>query len=162
MFQSLFKKSKSNENKIVSPCNGTVHPLSASKDPVFSVGMMGPGCFISPETDYVYSPVDGTVVMVFPTKHAIGLKTDSGIEVVVHMGVDTVQLGGSCFDVVVSQGDKIRKGDLLATAKFGAIRAAGYDTDVFVVLTNRQPGDIRVYFDTCKHGELLMDVISQN
>lgn len=160
MLRSLLKKSKSNENEIVSPCNGNVHSLSDSKDPVFSTGMIGPGCFISPETDYVYSPVDGTVEMVFPTKHAIGLKTDSGIEVMVHMGVDTVQLGGSCFDVVVSQGDKIRKGDLLATARFEAILAAGYDTDVFVILTNRQLGDIRVYFGTCRHGELLMDVIS--
>lgn len=158
MFHSLFQKNKTNKNKIFSPCTGKVHSLSESKDTVFSSGMLGAGCFISPESNYVYSPVSGTVLSVFPTKHAIGIKTESGIEIIVHMGIDTVELGGKYFEVVVSQGDRICKGDLLVTADFKAIKEAGYDTDVIIIVTNRKADDIHIHFEASKHGDLLVDV----
>lgn len=161
MFQSVIKRLKTNGKRIEAPCSGSVHPLEESKDPVFAEGLMGPGCFIIPENNHIYSPVDGTVELVFPTKHAIGLKSKTGVEVMLHIGIDTVQLDGRFFDVAVSPGDRIRKGDLLANVSFGEVSAAGYATDVFVILTNMQMNDVFVHTGSCRAGDLLMEVMAE-
>lgn len=161
MFQSIFKRLKSKEKGIDAPCGGLVHPLEDSKDPVFADGVMGAGCFIVPESNCIYSPADGTVEMVFPTKHAMGIKTHNGIEIMIHIGIDTVQLDGRFFEVAVSPGDKVRRGDLLATVDFEKILAEGYATDVIVVLTNVQTNDVCVHVGHCSPGDLLLEVTTE-
>ena len=116
--------------------DGQVIDLANVKDPVFSQKMMGDGFAVEPENGKIYSPVAGTVTSVFPSKHAIGLVTDSGLEVLVHIGLETVSLEGKPFEVHVSEGQKVAAGDLLVTADLGAIKEAGRETSTIVVFTN--------------------------
>jgi len=110
--------------------------LDKVKDDVFSSKMMGDGFAIVPTGSVVTSPVEGEIVTVFPTKHAYGIKTPAGAEVLVHIGMDTVQLEGKPFTAHVKQGDKVKQGSKLATVDFDAVKEAGKATDVIVVFTN--------------------------
>ncbi|MFS9173188.1 PTS transporter subunit IIBC [Streptococcus sanguinis] len=116
--------------------DGQVIDLADVKDPVFSQKMMGDGFAVEPENGMIYSPVAGTVTSVFPSKHAIGLVTDNGLEVLVHIGLETVSLEGKPFEVHVSEGQKVAAGDLLVTADLEAIKEAGRETSTIVVFTN--------------------------
>ena len=116
--------------------DGQVIAITDVKDPVFSQKMMGDGFAVEPETGKIYSPVAGTVTSVFPTKHALGLLTENGLEVLVHIGLDTVSLEGEPFEVHVSEGQKVAAGELLVTADLEAIKAAGRETSTVVVFTN--------------------------
>ena len=116
--------------------DGQVIDLADVKDPVFSQKMMGDGFAVEPENGKIYSPVAGTVSSVFPSKHAIGLVTDNGLEVLVHIGLETVSLEGKPFEVHVSEGQKVAAGDLLVTADLEAIKEAGRETSTIVVFTN--------------------------
>ena len=116
--------------------DGQVIAITDVKDPVFSQKMMGDGFAVEPETGKIYSPVAGTVTSVFPTKHALGLLTENGLEVLVHIGLDTVSLEGQPFEVHVSEGQKVAAGELLVTADLEAIKAAGRETSTVVVFTN--------------------------
>ena len=116
--------------------DGQVIAITDVKDPVFSQKMMGDGFAVEPENGKIYSPVAGTVTSVFPTKHALGLLTENGLEVLVHIGLDTVSLEGQPFEVHVSEGQKVAAGDLLVTADLEAIKAAGRETSTVVVFTN--------------------------
>ena len=116
--------------------DGQVIAIDDVKDPVFSQKMMGDGFAVEPENGKIYSPVSGTVTSVFPTKHALGLLTENGLEVLVHIGLDTVSLEGKPFEVHVSEGQKVAAGDLLVTADLEAIKAAGRETSTVVVFTN--------------------------
>ena len=116
--------------------DGQVIDLANVKDPVFSQKMMGDGFAVEPENGKIYSPVAGTVTSVFPSKHAIGLVTDNGLEVLVHIGLETVSLEGKPFEVHVSEGQKVAAGDLLVTADLEAIKEAGRETSTIVVFTN--------------------------
>ena len=118
--------------------DGEVIAISDVKDPVFSQKMMGDGFAVEPENGNIYSPVAGTVTSIFPTKHALGLLTDNGLEVLVHIGLDTVSLEGKPFEVHVAEGQKVAAGDLLVTADLEAIKAAGRETSTIVVFTNAQ------------------------
>ncbi|MDO4814960.1 MAG: PTS glucose transporter subunit IIA, partial [Gemella sp.] len=103
---------------------------------MFSQKMMGDGYAVEPVNGNIYSPVSGTVTSVFPTKHAIGLLTDNGLEVLIHVGLDTVALNGAPFSVKVTDGDKVKAGDLLLVADLEAIKSAGKETTTIVVFTN--------------------------
>ena len=116
--------------------DGQVIAITDVKDPVFSQKMMGDGFAVEPETGKIYSPVAGTVTSVFPTKHALGLLTENGLEVLVHIGLDTVSLEGKPFEVHVSEGQKVTAGELLVTADLEAIKASGRETSTVVVFTN--------------------------
>lgn len=116
--------------------DGQVIDLADVKDPVFSQKMMGDGFAVEPENGKIYSPVAGTVTSVFPSKHAIGLVTDNGLEVLVHIGLETVSLEGKPFEVHISEGQKVAAGDLLVTADLEAIKEAGRETSTIVVFTN--------------------------
>ena len=116
--------------------DGKVIAITDVKDPVFSQKMMGDGFAVEPENGKIYSPVAGTVTSVFPTKHALGLLTENGLEVLVHIGLDTVSLEGKPFEVHVSEGQKVAAGELLVTADLEAIKAAGRETSTVVVFTN--------------------------
>ena len=122
--------------EVYSVADGEVIALEQVKDPVFSQKMMGDGFAVEPANGNIVSPVSGTVSSVFPTKHALGLVTEAGLEVLVHIGLDTVSLEGKPFTVHVAEGQKVAAGDLLVTADLDAIREAGRETSTIVVFTN--------------------------
>ena len=122
--------------EVYSVADGEVIALEQVKDPVFSQKMMGDGFAVEPANGNIVSPVSGTVSSIFPTKHALGLVTEAGLEVLVHIGLDTVSLEGKPFTVHVTEGQKVAVGDLLVTADLDAIREAGRDTSTIVVFTN--------------------------
>lgn len=127
---------------IHAPFKGSVKPISECGDPVFASKAMGDGIVITPSEGTLYSPVDGEVMLVFPTKHAIGLKSNSGAELLIHVGMDTVNLEGKPFEVFVSQGEKIKAGQPLLQADLDAIQAAGCAIETPVVITNGVPFEI--------------------
>ena len=123
-------------DEVHSVADGEVINIEDVKDPVFSQKMMGDGFAVEPENGHIVSPVAGKVTSVFPTKHALGLVTDNGLEVLVHIGLDTVSLEGKPFEVKVSEGQTVAAGDLLVEADLDAIRGAGRETSTIVVFTN--------------------------
>ena len=123
-------------DEVHSVADGEVINIEDVKDPVFSQKMMGDGFAVEPENGHIVSPVAGKVTSVFPTKHALGLVTDNGLEVLVHIGLDTVSLEGKPFEVKVTEGQTVATGDLLVEADLDAIRAAGRETSTIVVFTN--------------------------
>ena len=123
-------------DEVHSVADGEVINIEDVKDPVFSQKMMGDGFAVEPENGHIVSPVAGKVTSVFPTKHALGLVTDNGLEVLVHIGLDTVSLEGKPFEVKVSEGQTVAAGDLLVEADLDAIREAGRETSTIVVFTN--------------------------
>ena len=122
--------------EVYSVADGQVVALEQVKDPVFAQKMMGDGFAVEPANGNIVSPVSGTVSSIFPTKHALGIVTKAGLEVLVHIGLDTVSLEGKPFTVHVAEGQKVSAGDLLVTADLDAIRAAGRETSTVVVFTN--------------------------
>ena len=124
--------------EVYSVADGQVVALEQVKDPVFAQKMMGDGFAVEPSNGNIVSPVSGTVSSIFPTKHALGLVTEAGLEVLVHIGLDTVSLEGKPFTVHVAEGQKVVAGDLLVTADLDAIRAAGRETSTVVVFTNAE------------------------
>ena len=129
--------------RISSPLNGTLIPLNEVNDPVFGGGAMGRGAAVKNPEGKVYSPFDGEITVFFPTHHAIGLKSDDGIELLIHVGMDTVKLNGECFTPKADAGDKVKRGQLLLEFDPKGITKAGYETTTPVVVTNHQDfGDI--------------------
>ena len=124
--------------EVYSVADGQVVALEQVKDPVFAQKMMGDGFAVEPANGNIVSPVSGTVSSIFPTKHALGIVTEAGLEVLVHIGLDTVSLEGKPFTVHVAEGQKVAAGDLLVTADLDAIRAAGRETSTVVVFTNAE------------------------
>lgn len=123
---------------VENPVKGTVCPISEVNDAVFSKGLLGKGVAIHPEENSIYSPVEGEVITILESKHAIGLRSKEGIELLIHVGIDTVNLKGEPFEVFVKAGDQVSAGQLLINADFAAIRNAGYDDTVIVVVTNSE------------------------
>ena len=125
-----------NEVAFYAPLEGKALPLSAVEDGVFSEGMLGDGMAIDPTVGKVTAPFDGKVVMVYTTKHAIALESKEGVEVLIHVGIDTVQLNGEHYDIKVNVGDEVKAGDLLAEFDIEAIQSKGYRTITPIVITN--------------------------
>lgn len=124
------------EGVVCSPVAGTPIPLSEVLDPVFGGGMMGKGCGVRPSEGVAYAPVTGEVTAAFPTGHAFGIKSDDGIEVLIHIGMDTVGMNGKGFGIIAKQGTRVKAGDPLGTFTSADIKAAGLDDTVIVVITN--------------------------
>ena len=141
--------------------NGTVVPLEEVEDEAFSQKILGDGAAIEPKDGRLYAPCDGTVEMVFDTKHAINLVSDEGCEILLHIGIDTVKLGGKYFETHVSNGQKIHKGDLLISFDLEGIRSEGYlTTTPFIICNTEDYGSIKsVNSGEISAGELLMKML---
>jgi PTS system beta-glucosides-specific IIC component len=122
------------EEELAAPVNGTILPLSEVKDPVFAGGGLGKGTAILPDDGTFYAPCDGKVETAYP--HAVGIMTDQGAEVFIHVGLDTVKLEGKYFELFVKTGDRVKKGDLLLKADLDSIRQEGFDVITMVLVTN--------------------------
>lgn len=125
-------------HNLKSPLSGKVLPLSDVPDKVFSSGAMGKGLAIDPEKGELIAPADGEITTIFPTGHAVGLTTKDGIEILMHIGMDTVELEGQGFEIFVKQGDQVKAGDLLVRFDIEAIKAAGYSVITPIVITNTE------------------------
>ena len=124
------------DEKLRSPIVGEVVALSEVNDPVFSSGVLGQGIAVKPSKGVVYAPADAEIAIAFPTGHAYGLKTDNGAEILIHVGIDTVSLNGEGFEAKVSQGDRVRAGDIIGTFDSEVIAANGLDDTTMVIITN--------------------------
>jgi sugar PTS system EIIA component len=137
MFKGLFKKKQPNDqDPMLVPLKGKVVNLEAVPDPVFAEKMMGDGFAIDPADGTIVSPIDGEVITIFPTKHAISLKSKQGREILIHVGLETVQLNGDGFTPLVMDGQKIKKGQELLKVDFEAIKEKVPSILTPVVFTN--------------------------
>jgi PTS system beta-glucosides-specific IIC component len=137
LFDKLFgKKEEINPNHVYAPMAGEAVAISEVPDPTFSSGAMGNGIAIKPTDGKVCSPVNGTVDMMFDTGHAVSLISDNGIEILIHVGLETVGLEGKPFQIKVQNGQKVKKGDILMIADLAAIEAAGLPTITPVLVCN--------------------------
>lgn len=132
----LFSSKKTVE--MLSPCNGRAIVLSDVPDEVFASGMLGQGFAVLPSSGEIFSPISGRIASVAEGKHAYTVTTDAGLDVLVHVGVDTVELAGAPFSPAVKSGDSVRAGELLASADFGVIRDRGLSDAVIVIVTNAE------------------------
>ena len=145
--------------QLVSPLAGQVKPLSQATDPVFSSGVMGQGVVIEPSQGELVSPVNGTVTVLFPTKHAVGIVSEEGVELLMHIGMDTVSLDGKGFEAHVAQGDKVVVGQQLISFDMDVIKKAGLVTETAVIITNQDDFQADVEGDLprdIKRGDALM------
>lgn len=127
---------RADKEVVVAPLEGKVMPLSTAKDQAFAEGILGKGVLILPSKGEVVAPFDGTVMTLFPTKHALGLVSDHGLEVLIHIGLDTVELEGKHFTAHVAQGDKVKQGQKLVSFDIKAIEEAGFSVETPVIVTN--------------------------
>lgn len=116
--------------------SGTIVPLKEVNDPVFSTEMMGKGIAIAPESNQLFAPADGVLTVMYDSKHAYGIQADSGAEILIHIGIDTVNLAGKFFSTNKKKGERVKKGELLGTFDREAIKNAGYDDTVMILVTN--------------------------
>jgi PTS system glucose-specific IIA component len=151
MFGFLKKKATVSNNNLYAVASGTLIPISEVHDPVFSQKMMGDGYAVLPDNGQIMAPVEGEVLNVFQTKHAIGIKMTNGLEILLHMGIDTVELNGAPFTIKVQAGDQVTSETLLAVVDLAAIKAADKATDMVVVITNM---DIVKDFSLTKAGQV--------
>ena len=148
-----------NTAQLVSPLDGQVKPLSQATDPVFSSGVMGQGVVIEPSQGELVSPVNGTVTVLCPTKHAIGIVSEEGVELLMHIGMDTVSLDGKGFEAHVAQGDKVVVGQQLISFDTNVIKEAGLITETPVIITNQDDFQADVEGDLprdIKRGDILL------
>lgn len=139
MFKSLkgmFGGKSEEVYTLVSPAKGKAVPLSEVNDPTFADGLLGKGVAVVPAEGKIHAPADGTVEMMFETKHAVSLKTEYGTEILVHVGLDTVNLKGKYYEAHVQAGDAVKAGDLLISFDIDQIKAEGYDVVTPVLVCN--------------------------
>ncbi|WP_050615306.1 PTS sugar transporter subunit IIA [Bacillus testis] len=137
-FKKLFGKNEETNNNdvLAAPATGKFVPLEEVPDPVFSQKMMGDGVAVDPTEGLIVAPIDAEVLQVFPTKHAVGLKTSNNTEILIHIGLETVALKGEGFEAHVKEGDKVKKGDKLISFDLDIIRTKAKSTITPVIITN--------------------------
>lgn len=133
---------------ILPPVSGTIIPLTSVKDEVFASEAMGQGIAIVPDSDVIVAPVNGTISAIYPTKHAIGIISEKGAEILIHIGIDTVALKGKYFEQLVEQNQKIKQGDPILKFDRNAIKNAGYDTSIMLIITNTAAYQIEETLET--------------
>lgn len=147
------------EENFQAVADGKIQPITASSDEVFAKKTMGDGYLLTPTSNEIYAPVAGTINTVFPTKHALGITTTGGLEVLVHLGIDTVDLQGAPFEMQVSTGQTVRAGELLVKVDWDAVTAAGKATETIIAITNM---DAVTDFSLTKTGQVAAkDVVAQ-
>ncbi|MBK1813170.1 PTS glucose transporter subunit IIA [Clostridium sp. YIM B02505] len=143
MFKNLFKGVNKNKKVLYAFVNGTSMDLSAVKDEVFSQKMMGEGIAISPVDNKVYSPCDGRIVTIMKeSKHAVGIETEDGMEILIHVGIDTVALKGEGFNIHCEEGQKVKKGELLISFDKKLLRDKELDDTIMLILANQNDHEI--------------------
>lgn len=155
---NLFKK-KSKDFSVIAPVSGTLIKLEDVSDPVFSEKMMGDGFAIVPDAGEIISPVSGTIVSLPDSKHAIGIKTESGVEILIHIGLDTVNLNGEGFTALVKEGEKIEQGTKLLDADLDFMKDKGIDTKVMTIFTagyDKEISPVKEYGSKVEKGEFLL------
>lgn len=155
-FSSLRKRKE--DNRIYAPVTGNYICLKDIPDKVFASGMLGDGCGVEPSEGVVYSPVTGVVVMVAETKHAVGIRTETGRELLIHIGMDTVRLNGTGFQVKVKQGQQVEHGTVLMTFDMEQIRQAGYSLTSALILSGGEATDGKLRIDqtgACEAGTVI-------
>ena len=152
---NFFRRKK--ENSLKAFANGTIIPLENVHDNMFSAKLMGEGIAIESSDGKYYSPADGVVTMVFPTKHALGIKTNKGLELLLHVGIDTVNLKGEGFVSHVDVGQKVSSGDLLLEADLQLIKEKGYNTESILCIC--EPKDLHLSFTDLKTVKAKEDTI---
>lgn len=133
---NFFKKKQENAYMLGAVAKGKAVTLQEVNDPTFNSGMLGQGVAIVPSEGKIYAPADGEIAMVFETLHAVSMTADNGVEILVHVGLDTVELKGKGFEAHVKAGDQVKKGDLMLTVDLDAVRAAGYDIVTPILVCN--------------------------
>ena len=143
---------------VCAPFTGAAMKLEDIPDPVFSQGILGPGCGMDPAEETVYAPFDGTVTQTTDTKHALGVTSADGVEVLIHVGMDTVEMGGKGFPCMVKEGDKIKAGQPMLKFTLADIQAAGHPAVTAIVVTNADDfaGVELVAEGTVEHGAPLL------
>jgi sugar PTS system EIIA component len=137
MFKKWFgKKEKLTHEDVIAPLTGTIKPLEEVPDPVFSQKMMGDGIAIEPTEGEVVAPVNGEVVQVFPTKHAVGLRSEAGVELLIHVGLETVSMNGEGFTAHVAAGDRVKIGQRLLTVDLDLVKQKAKSTITPIIVTN--------------------------
>lgn len=144
LFDKMFGKKETPEKAapvcepltVYAPLTGNAITLGDIPDPVFSQGALGPGCGIEPTEGKVYAPFNGEIITAAETKHAVGISSPDGMEMLIHVGIDTVDMDGKGFDMKVKEGQKVQKGDVLLTFSLDAIKEAGHPSTTAVLVTN--------------------------
>ncbi|MDO1605658.1 PTS glucose transporter subunit IIA [Lactobacillus sp. YT155] len=131
---NIFKKK--NDVNLFSPVNGSLVELKDINDPVFSQKMMGDGFGVKPNSNEIYAPIKGKIINIFKTKHAISIIDENGLEILVHVGLDTVELNGEPFEILVKEGQAVDENTQLMIANFNLIKQSNKDTTVITVITN--------------------------
>lgn len=136
MFKKWFGKQQPKEETITAPLDGTIMRLEDVPDPVFAQNMMGDGIAIDPADGDVVAPVDGEIIQLFPTKHAIGLRSEAGVELLIHVGIDTVSMNGEGFTAYVRAGDRVKRGDRLLSVDLPLVREKAKSAVTPIIITN--------------------------
>lgn len=164
----IFKKKDENDKpnivKLHNPVDGKVVPISEVSDPVFSQKMMGDGFGVDPNNGEIYSPVDAEIISVFPTKHALGLKLANDVDLLIHIGIDTVELDGKPFEILVEEGQEISPETLLVKVDLDALKDAGKEDTVIIAFTNMDVVEDYSLSATgeLSRGELIGEISSKN
>ncbi|ABR37088.1 PTS sugar transporter subunit IIA [Clostridium beijerinckii] len=156
MFSKLFKKK--NDIVIYSPIKGKIVDISEVPDPVFSDKIMGEGIAVIPEDNIICSPVNGYVAQIFKTKHAILLKSSDDLEIIIHIGLETVNLNGEGFEVLINEGDEVTTGKKLIKVDFEFMKNKGINTIIPVVIINHADRNIIKYFGDKQTGAEIMKI----
>lgn len=138
---------------VYSPANGLVKSIDQVNDQIFASKALGDGFAVEPTDASIVSPIEGTVTSIFPTKHAISLKTKNGLEILLHIGIDTVELNGAGFDIKVEDGDKVTAETMLVVVDFEWLKTAGKKTDVMVIFTNLDKKTFEISEDQAAIGQ---------
>ena len=151
------------DEALLAPVSGKIIPLSEVRDEAFAGGILGQGAAVIPENGEICAPCDGVISVMYPTGHAVGIKSDIGAEILIHVGMDTVTLNGSCFDVKVKAGDHVKAGQLLVRANIEGIKKEGLDITTPVIVANTADYmQIKTAAEECvKSGEVLLNCVSK-
>lgn len=141
---SMFNVFNKKEVILFSPVNGNIKKLEEVKDDAFASKLLGDGVAFEFDEDYIYSPCDGTIIMIFPTKHAIGIKAKNDAEVMLHIGLETVNLQGKYFEILVKEGQKVKRNMPIVKIDNKAIKSEGYDLSMPLLLTNCNEFNYRI------------------